>query len=286
MQFISQDDACYPNLLKEISNPPEGIYVLGELPEKQKPCIAIVGTRKATSEGKALAKEMAQKLSRAGAVIVSGLAMGIDTAAHEGALSTNGLTVAVLGCGLDNIYPKQNENLAKKILETNGAIISEYPANTPSYPAQFLARNRIVSGLSIATIIIEAPEQSGSLVTARLAGEQGREVFVIPGSIKHPNYRGSHQLIRDGARLVNSVENILEDLGLEVIDMNPSTMQTQQIKDENQLLILRAIQEAGQPLSVDKIIGLIKLEPQIINQAVGLLIINGLIKETEKGYTI
>src|SRR3989338_648399 len=110
-EFISQNDIRYPYLLKEIPNPPEGIYVLGKLPEKQKPCIAIVGTRKATSEGKTLAKEMAQKLSQAGAVIVSGLAMGIDTAAHEGALSANGLTVAVLGCGLDSIYPKQNENL-------------------------------------------------------------------------------------------------------------------------------------------------------------------------------
>ncbi len=294
IKSISQENPAYPSLLKEIQNPPLKIYVLGELPTEQKPRIAIVGTRKASLQGQSIAKEMARKLAGAGAVIVSGLAMGIDTSAHEGTLSVNGQTIAVLACGLDTIYPRQNENLAKKILDFKGAIISEYPSKTPALPHQFLERNRIVSGLSIATIIIEAPLESGALVTARLAAEQGREVFVVPGPINHPNYRGSHKLIRDGARLVASVDDILEDLGLEKqISRQPALQQSrdfeEQIKsklNEEERLILEIIKDAGHPLNIDKIIEQTKLEPQIINQAIAPLILEGIIKETEKGYFI
>ena len=298
IKTIARNDLQYPLLLNEIPNPPKKIYLLGNLPNQNSPHIAIVGTRKATTEGRLIAKKIAQKLAELGAIIVSGLAIGIDTAAHEGALAGNGKTIAVLACGLDTIYPRQNENLAQKILETNGAIISEYPVGTPAYPDQFLARNRIVSGLSVATIVIEAPIDSGALVTARLAAEQGREVFVIPGPINHPNYRGSHKLIRDGARLVNSIEDILEDLGSEVLNFNPPTdgqilnnpqiskLKIQNIEDENQLLILKIIQEAGAPLNIDKIIEITKLEPQIVGQIIAILTIQEIIKETEKGYTI
>lgn len=218
---INQKDPAYPRLLKEIPNPPENLYLLGNLPEKDTQKIAIVGTRKATAEGKKLAKEIAKKLAERGIIIVSGLAMGIDTAAHEGAIAaclpdgSQGKTIAVLANGLNSVYPAQNENLAKKILESDGALISEYPPETPSFPNQFLERNRIISGLSVATIIIEAPERSGSLATANWAAQQGREVFVFPGPANHSNFRGSHKLIRDGARLVASLEDILEDLGLE-----------------------------------------------------------------------
>jgi DNA processing protein len=218
--------------------------------------------------------------------------MGIDTAAHEGALFGGGQTIAVLACGLDTIYPAQNENLAKKILEAGGAIISEYPVGTPAYQNQFLERNRIISGLCSATIIIEAPERSGSLATANWACQQGREVFVAPGPINHPNYRGSHKLIRDGARLMASVEDVLEDLNLEILNpkseiLNKSKIQNlkfKNIQDKNQLLIYKTIQEAGGPLTIDKIIELTKLEPQVINQSLALLIIQEIIKETEKGY--
>lgn len=290
IKTILKESQQYPSLLKEIPNPPSRIYVLGELPDDPPaagPKIAIVGTRKATSQGRAIAKEMAKKLSDQGMIIVSGLAMGIDTASHEGAVAAGNKTIAVLGCGLDTIYPRQNENLAKKILELGGAIISEYPVGTPSFPNQFLERNRIISGLSIATITIEVPKESGALVTARLAAEQGREVFVIPGPINNPNYYGSHKLIRDGARLVASIDDILEDLGINIgINQLPYQHKSAFIKDENQLLILKTIQEAGQPLNIDKIIELTKLEPQVINQTIAILIINGLIKETEKGYTV
>lgn len=286
---IAKETPDYPYLLKEIPNPPSEIYVLGDLSDEQRPKIAIVGTRKATTYGRLIAREIAEKLSEAGAIIVSGLAMGVDTAAHEGALAANGQTLAVLACGLNAIYPRQNENLAQKILECGGAIISEYPIGSPALPHQFLERNRIVSGLSVATVIVEAPRESGALVTARLAAEQGREVFVVPGPINHPNYRGSHQLIRDGARLVSSVEDILEDLDFatkyETIRKYETT-KLEKIKDKNQLLVIKVIQEAGQPLNIDKIITLIKLEPQIINQTIAFLTIEGIIKETEKGYTI
>jgi DNA processing protein len=286
---ISQDDSDYPDLLKEIQNPPAEIYVLGKLPGDldDRIKIAIVGTRKATEEGKLLAKQIAEKLSKQGIIIVSGLAMGIDTAAHEGALSGGSPTIAVLACGLDDIYPRQNENLAKRIIESGGAIISEYPAGTPAFPNQFLERNRIVSGLCIATIVIEAPYDSGALVTARLAAEQGREVFVFPGPVNHPNYKGSHKLIRDGARLAASIEDMIEDLNLEIL--NPKQIQNskiQNIKDEKQLLILKIINETGGSLNIDKIIELTKLEPQMVNQSVAELTIGGFIKETERGYTI
>ena len=301
INIINKEDLRYPALLKEIPDAPKKIYVLGELPldpPANGPKIAIVGTRKATDQGKIIAKKIAEKLTNLGVIIVSGLAMGIDTAAHEGAIAAKGKTIAVLANGLDKIYPAQNENLAKKILEFDGAIISEYEPKTPAYESQFLERNRIVSGLSVATIVIEAPERSGSIVTARLAAEQGREVFVFPGPANHPNYAGSHKLIRDGARLVSSIEDILEDLKNQFPIFNPpvggqfsnnfqnSNFQLDKISDKDQLIIIKTIQKAGQPLNIDKIIEITKLEPQIANQAIAFLTIAEIIKETEKGYII
>jgi len=285
-------DVEYPSLLKEISSTPEMFYLIGELPSDEIPKIAIVGTRKAGIAGRRFAKELARKLTELSVIVVSGLAMGIDTAAHEGAVLAGGKTIAVLANGLDKIYPAQNENLAEKILELGGALISEYPAGTKSFKNNFLERNRIVSGLSIATIVIEAPEHSGSIVTARLAAEQGREVFVVPGSIDNPNYRGSHQLIRDGAVLVSSVEDILEDLGDKIPNSklqitNKSQIinsKTKNITDVNQLLIIKTIREAGGALAIDEIIKITKLEPHIANQSIAFLIIDGIIKETGNGY--
>ncbi len=286
IKSIYAKEPGFPSLLKEIQNPPSKIFILGKLPSDPPaggPKIAVVGTRRATLQGRLLAKEIAKKLAEKGIIIVSGLAMGIDTSAHEGALLANGQTIGVLACGLDNIYPRQNENLAKHIIENDGAIISEYPVGTEAFKNHFLERNRIISGLCIATIIIEAPQESGALVTARLAAEQGREVFVVPGGINNPNYYGSHKLIRDGARLVGSIDDIFEDLG---IDIHQPKLAFEKIKDKNQSAIFQTIQEAGEALNIDKIIELTKLEPQIVNQSLALLIIQGIIKETEKGYTI
>ncbi len=296
INIIKKSEKSFPFLLKQIPDPPEKLYVLGNLPEDPPnggPKIAIVGTRKATAYGREFAKKLARKLTELDAIIVSGLAMGIDTAAHEGAVSANGKTIAVLANGLDSIYPRQNTNLAKKILELGGAIISEYEPGKPALEHQFLERNRIVSGLSVATIVIEAPERSGSLVTARLAAEQGREVFVVPGPTENQNFKGSHRLIRDGARLISSLEDIIEDLDLKIKNVKinlPAGGQNDNVKfkinDENQALILKIIQKAGKPLDIDEIVKISKLEPQIANSSIAFLTIAGIIKETEQGYTI
>lgn len=292
IETISQENPDFPYLLKEIPNPPLKIFVLGKIPDGPPAGelkVAIVGTRKATLEGRLIARKLAQRLAELNIVVVSGLAMGIDTAAHEGALTGNGKTIAVLACGLDTIYPAQNENLAKKILENNGAIISEYSIGTPPYQNQFLERNRIISGLSVATIVIEAPIDSGALVTARLAAEQGREVFIFPGPINHPNYRGSHKLIRDGARLVASIEDILEDLQLQISNFQfPISKQIPNTKFQTneEKIIFEILREAGRPLNIDKIIELTKLEPQVVNQSLAILTIQGIINETEKGYSL
>jgi len=289
IKSISLKDVSYPLLLKEIPNPPSNLYVLGRFFDESiinVPKIAIVGTRKASAQGKAFARKISGELTRMGLIIVSGLAMGIDSAAHEGALEVEGKTIAVLANGLGKIYPALNQNLGEKVLEFGGVIISEHGSETPYFKGQFLKRNRIISGLCQAVIVIEAPQRSGSLATARLAAEQGREVFVVPGPINHPNYVGSHQLIRDGARLVGSVEDVLEDLGLANHKAEIASRLLEKIKDKNQLVILRAIREAGQPLNVDKIVQLTKLEPQIVGQTLTFLVIREIIKETEKGYTI
>ena len=279
IQKISFKNPAYPSLLKEIADPPAVLYALGNLPDEKNPRLAIVGTRKATPNGCLIAKTLAKKLSEAGCVIVSGLAMGIDTASHEGVVAAQGKTVAVLGNGLNEIYPRLNRNLAEKILALGGAVISEYPPAEPAFPANFLARNRIISGLCLATIVVEAPERSGSLVTARLALEQNREVFIIPGPANHPNYAGSNRLIREGARLITSAEDVLEDLNLQ-------TLVPKEKFGPEEKLILDLFLKNKQPLSIDKIIDLTKLEPQKVSSVLTFLLLKEAVKETIKGYII
>ncbi|MFA5084137.1 MAG: DNA-processing protein DprA [Candidatus Paceibacterota bacterium] len=276
---INFKESGYPFLLKQIPGSPAALYTLGNFPDEKLPRLAIVGTRKATPNGCLIAKTLAKELSEAGCVIVSGLAMGIDTAAHEGAVSANGKTIAVLGNGLNEIYPRQNSNLAEKILELDGMIISEYAPDQPAFPSNFLARNRIVSGLCLATIVVEAPERSGSLVTARLALEQNREVFVAPGPANHYNYAGSHQLIREGARLAVSAQNILEDLNIKPITPKEDFSPEEEI-------VLELFLKNKKSLSIDKIIELTKLDSQVVNKTIAFLVIKGIIKETLGKYSL
>lgn len=287
---LKNADQNFPALLKEIPDVPQQIYVIGDLPEDSIMRVAVVGTRKATVAGRVLARSVAKALALRGVVVVSGLAMGIDTASHEGCLDAQAKTIAVLANGLDAVYPAQNEYLAKKILEYGGAIISEYPPGTPSFPNQFLERNRIISGLSTAVIIVEAPDKSGSLATARFAAEQGRDVLVFPGPHNHPNYQGSHQLLRDGARLVGSIEDVLEDLGLSSGATTAASRQANNLSLEDltsdQALVVEVIKNSAMPIPIDKIIELTKLDPQAVNQCLTLLSFRNFIKETEKGYTI
>jgi len=209
---ITLHDTAYPPLLKQIADPPLVLFVQGNpnlITSKQ---LAIVGSRNPTAAGEQNAAEFARFLTEVGLTITSGLAVGIDAAAHRGALAGSGHTIAVAGTGLDRVYPARHRDLAHEIAE-RGALISEFPPGTPPRPENFPRRNRLISGLSLGTLVVEAALQSGSLITARLATEQGREVFAIPGSIHNPLARGCHTLLRQGAKLVETAQDILEELG-------------------------------------------------------------------------
>jgi DNA processing protein len=211
--LLTRDHPRYPALLRQIADPPFLLYAIGRTELLAGPAIAIVGSRNASLQGLANAANFGHALSEAGLVIVSGMALGIDAAAHEGGLRGSSSTVAVIGTGADRIYPRRNEGLARRIAE-QGCIISEYSLGTPAAPANFPRRNRIISGLSCAVLVVEAAAQSGSLITAHVAGDQGRDVFAIPGSIHSPLSKGCHKLIKEGAKLVESVGDLLSELSL------------------------------------------------------------------------
>lgn len=206
---LGDDD--YPQALLEIADPPTLLYVRGRLDLLKRPALAIVGSRNATPAGERTAEQFAGALAGAGLAIVSGLALGIDAAAHRGALAAGGDTLAFIGTGIDRVYPARNHTLATAIAE-QGAIVSEYPLATPPLPANFPRRNRLIAGIARGVLVVEAAVESGSLITARLAGEQGREVFAVPGSIHSPQARGCHQLLRQGAKLVETANDVLEEL--------------------------------------------------------------------------
>ncbi len=206
-------DPAYPEALQAVPGAPPWLYVKGNLATLSRPLLAIVGSRNASVQGLRDAEAFAESLAASGLTIVSGLAEGIDTAAHRGGLAGNGSGVAVVGTGLDRVYPAKNRALAHD-LARDGVLVSEFPIGTPPRPGHFPRRNRIISGLSLGVLVIEAALESGSLITARLAGEQGREVFALPGSIHNPLARGCHRLIREGAKLVESANDILEELRL------------------------------------------------------------------------
>lgn len=282
IRLFMRDDDEFPPLLREIAHPPFGIYVLGNLSPSDVPTLAIVGTRRATPEGKKLAENFAKELGARGIVIASGLALGIDAAAHTGCLEARWQTIAVLGNGLDYFYPRTNERLAKKILEQGGAIISEYPLGAPPLPYRFLERNRIVSGLSRGTLVIEAPKESGSLVTARFALEQNRDVFIVPGPVSHPNFVGSHRLIRSGAELVTKPEEILESFGMETQEKTAvPTFET-----EEERIIFETLRGASRPLMIDQIIEATNLSIANANRTLTFLVLKSIVKEAGEGYTI
>jgi len=215
IKTIKLEDKNYPLLLRKIFNPPKTLYIRGGILRNEK-CFAIVGTRRCSEYGKDIAFSIARDLSKAGLTIVSGMAMGIDTWAHKGTLDANGRTIAVLGTSIDEktIYPRENIKLSQKILENKGCLISEYPAKTRGTKFSFPERNRIISGLSLGVLVVEANFGSGALITARYAKEQNKKVFVIPGSIHSINSRGCHDLIKKGAKLVENANDILKELSL------------------------------------------------------------------------
>lgn len=280
VDLIDFEDPRYPALLKQIPDAPFCFYLKGKLPADSY-TFAIVGTRQATPYGKQAAEFFASSLARLGITIVSGLALGIDAEAHKGALAANGKTVAVLGTGLDksSIYPPQNKQLAKEIVESGGALISEYPLGSQAEQYHFPERNRIISGLSLGVLVIEAPEKSGALITANLALEQGREVFAVPGSIFQKNSFGSNELIKKGAKLTSNINDILEELNLKIDVINPEIGESgaSEINISNEEKQILNILET-EPQDLDKIIQKSKMRPQDVISTITLLEIKGLIK--------
>jgi len=222
--ILSIDDPNFPSRLKEIYDPPVLLYVRGNAELLNKPGIAVVGTRHPTPYGSGMAERLACDLAAQGLVIISGMARGVDTASHRGAISAKGKTVAVFGTGVDVIYPKENSRLAEQILALGGALISEFPLGTFAAPQNFPIRNRILSGMSIGVLVVEAAEYSGTRITARLALEQDRDVFAVPGNVTNKNSWGPNTLIKQGAKLVATWEDVWEDLPTEVrLALTPAT---------------------------------------------------------------
>ncbi len=284
--LVTWTDARYPALLKEIPDPPLALFVNGNPDVLATPALAMVGSRNPTATGLDNAEAFAAHLAAQGLTIVSGLAAGIDTAAHRGAL-TGGTTIAVLGCGADLVYPPQNKGLAAEIA-AKGAVISEFPLGTNPATAHFPQRNRIISGLAVGTLVVEAAVRSGSLITARLASEQGREVFAIPGSIHNPMAKGCHSLIRQGAKLVDSAAHVLEELG-PLLGMPEHRTENQSDECENDAPSLDVEYEKllecmeDTPLTVDKLVTRSGLTPDNVSSMLLIMELHGLIHTAPGG---
>lgn len=245
--LITLADAAYPKALLEIPDPPPILYAKGNLDCLNMPSIAIVGSRNASVQGEKNAESFAQSLAESGLCIISGMALGIDGAAHRGALKANhGKTIAIVGTGLDIVYPAKHRELAHQIAE-QGLILSEFAIGTPSRPQNFPRRNRIISGLSLGCLVVEANVQSGSLITAKLAAEQGREVFAIPGSIHSPVSKGCHELIKQGAKLVDRIQDITDELAPHLSIFIPEYLSTKDSHETNELLEIMGFD----PISID-----------------------------------
>ena len=265
--LLLETAAAYPRVLKEIHDPPGVLFVRGEVLPVDALAVAIVGTRHATAYGLAQAERLASGLAHAGYTIISGLARGIDAAAHSGAMKAGGRTIAVLGGGVLNIYPQEHEKLAQQVME-HGAILSESHPLAPPLAGSFPQRNRIISGMSLGVIVVEASDRSGALITARLAMEQGREVFAVPGRVDSRNSRGCHRLIRDGAKLTETVDDVLEEFGPLVAAAprddgreirHPAELQL----NEPETAVLTAID--SDPTSIDEVIAATHLAvPQVL----------------------
>jgi len=269
-------DPEYPPLLRETAGAPAVLYVLGSLAALVSPQLAMVGSRSPTPAGRATAREFAAYFARAGITVTSGLAVGIDAASHEGALAGAGLTVAVLGSGLDRIYPAEHAALAGRIC-ANGALVSEFPLRTPPRRAHFPRRNRIISGLSLGTLVVEAARQSGSLITARLAADAGREVFAIPGSIHSPVSHGCHQLIKAGAKLVEDAADVISELRISVpkeqLTAGPSTADESLALDKEYEMLLDAL--GFEPATIDTLVARTQLPSESVASMLLILELGG-----------
>ena len=283
--LIPIDDPRYPKLLKELPDPPMLLYAKGNPELLSSWQLAIVGSRNPSASGRQTAKDFAFYLAAGGLTITSGLATGIDGAAHQGALAAGGKTIAVVGTGLDRVYPAQHRDLAHTIAE-QGVIVSEFPLGTSPRPEHFPRRNRIISGLSLGTLVVEAALKSGSLITARMAMEQGREVFAIPGSIHNPLSRGCHHLIKEGVKLVETAEDILEELGALAGVSVPDSSETSESvvthqKDADYQILFEHL--GFDPISIDKLIKNSGLTADVVSSMLLLLELEGEVESLPGG---
>jgi DNA processing protein len=290
--LINLDDQRYPVVLKRIYDPPPVLYVKGTLTREDNLCISIVGTRRCSLYGQEQASRFAHFLGSAGFTIVSGMARGIDTAAHQGALSAGGRTIAVQGCGLANIFPPENKNLFD-LIAGSGACISELPLRYEPLSENFPPRNRIIAGLSLGTIVVESPLNSGAMITAKAAMDYNREVMAVPGKIDSPLSKGAHKLIKEGAKLIESVEDVMEALGYigeQLADHVSITTERAAAKGEKPLFDVKELRLSGdekmiydylhkEPSHIEQIIGDTKLTPGNVNAGLISLRLKGVIKQ-------
>ncbi len=287
--LITLEDKRYPALLRQIPSPPIGLFVSGDPDILMNPQIAVVGSRRPTFDGKKDAGHFAGELAGKGIAVTSGMANGIDTQAHRSALSQQGKTVAVLGSGLNCIYPKINAGLADKIRE-EGALVSEFPLSWRPFPGNFPRRNRIISGLSLGVLVVEATEKSGSLITAKHALEQNREVFAVPGSIRNPLKKGCHGLIQNGAKLVGSIDDIFAEITQfkELVKTGPETRLSQPESinglDEQEKVLLDNI--GYEPISLDEIVFMTRISVEEVMGKLLRLELDGLVSAVSPGLYI
>lgn len=294
MRKITINDKKYPKSLLKIDNPPKQLYVEGNIELLNKNCIAIIGSRNCSENGKKLAQKFAIELSNQGIIIISGMAKGIDSEAHKGTLRTKGKTIAVLGSGLNKIFPKENTNLYKEILENKGLIISEYEPNIEPCSSRFLERNRIVSGLSLGVLVIEAGYRSGTSVTASLAQKQGKKVFVIPHEINDKHGVGTNRLIRKGAILITKTKEIIDEFEflkyreIQEYETEINEKNKSKIKFENkeQECIYNILNNSGREkiISINDIYQKVQMPINKINENLLILEINQYIQKRNGGY--
>lgn len=275
VKVLTCNDPAYPSRLKEIYDYPPVLYIRGSLLPEDEWCLAVVGTRRATVYGKQVTEEVVTDLAQSKITIVSGLAKGIDTVAHQSALAGGGRSLAVFACGLDIVYPAENARLARSIIE-QGALISEYPLGTRPHAGNFPRRNRILSGLSLGVLITEAGEASGAMITAHMALEQNREVFAIPGSILSPVSRGTNHLIQEGAKLVRSYTDILEELNLMAVARQ---MEMREILPESDTESLLLQQLSAEPTHIDEVCRSSGLPAATVSGTLAMMELKGLVKQ-------
>jgi len=275
IRVLTWQDEAYPERLRTIQQPPPVLYLRGALQPEDAWAVAVVGTRRVTRYGRQVSEEVAAALARQGVTVVSGLARGVDGVAHRAALQAGGRTLAVLGCGVDCIYPPEHRTLAEEI-QTAGALLSDYPPGTPPDAANFPARNRLISGLALAVVVVEAGETSGALITARFALEQGREVFAVPGGIYAPMSKGPNRLLKQGAHPLLSVDDLLEILDISQVQQYRQARLALPDDPVESALLERLQQE---PLHVDELRALVDLPIEQVSAALTMMELKGLVRQ-------